>query len=80
MYTIMISTILILGQSNSALCVSDYWVNSEYHRGIYDHDLDDAGHDDDDEGDKDDVASLQDFQEVGNRQTARQAASHPGAI
>ena len=60
---------------------SDYWVNTEYHRGIYDHDLDDAGHDDDDdEGDKDDVASLQDFQEGGIRQTARQPASHPGAI
>ena len=55
----------------------------EYHRGIHDHGLDDNGHDhddDDDEGDKDDVASLQDFQEGGIRQTARQPASHPGAI
>ena len=69
-----------MGQSNS-VCASEDWVNSEYHRGIYDHDLDDDGHDDDDdEGDKDDVASLQDFQEGGIRQTARQPASHPGAI
>ena len=63
--------------------MSQWWlINSEYDRGIYDHDLDDEGHDDDDddEGDKDDVASLQDFQEGGIRQTARQPASHPGAI
>ena len=56
-------------------------MNVEYHRGINGHDLDDAGEEhDDDEGDKDDVASLQDFQEGGIRQTARQPTSHPGAI